>query len=151
MIHENQLTAEEMSALMNKAGTQGFVFFMLGLFSLGAIPIVWHLWLSRQWQPKAGNDFIIDAPDGRVFLLPRSAVAKDYMEFLMDQDGLSLREAQATVDRQPEFLDTWFSEQFFWEDVERLGMVLVHKNPESMQDFLPYRDGSPAECVRRSR
>jgi len=59
----------------------------------------------------------------RVYHVPIKAVRADYIQFLVDNDGISRKQAAAQIDAEPRFLETWFVEQWSWSLVRKQGTL----------------------------
>lgn len=81
--------------------------------------------------------FIVRSPCGREWFLSHEAVSKDYAQFLMEQDGLSEVEAMVMASVHDN-MQTWFSEQIIWEEVESLGVLIKEASPEEVQKALNF-------------
>lgn len=81
--------------------------------------------------------FIIRSPCGREWFLSHEAVSKNYAQFLMEQDGLPEAKAMAIASEHNN-IQTWFSEQIIWEEVESLGVLIKPASPENVQNALNF-------------
>jgi hypothetical protein len=81
---------------------------------------------------------------GREWFVPFKAVADDYVDFLMQVDKLSLADATAQVEKNLEFVPTWFYEQVLvdWSDVERMGRLVTTSTLFKTKKALDRRRGS---------
>lgn len=94
---------------------------------------------------KQEPGFRVPSPCGRVWFVPLEAVAADYADFLVQNDGLSPEDARRQVERCPEFLPTWFAEQCcHWVDVERMGRLEVKSTLFKTKAALDRRRGGGA-------
>ncbi len=80
----------------------------------------------------------IVSPDGRIWEIKLSSVAEDYANFLVEQDQLTKSEALEKAWKYPDFLDTWFHEQFLWEDIFRIGTLIRDYDPQKVPEILDF-------------
>ena len=91
--------------------------------------------------------FRVKSPCGRAYEVPMLKVRDDYVQFLMDQDGLSRKEALQKFEFSD--LESWFYEQFNWDDIERHGKLIKNPSPKQIKEALDHmRNGSPSnDCM----
>lgn len=90
--------------------------------------------------------FHIASPCGRTYRLLFDDVKDDYVEFLMESDGLSRQEAT----EQASFgdVESWFREQFGWGDIDRLAQCVEQPTPAQIHAALNLmRGGSSASSL----
>lgn len=69
--------------------------------------------------------YIVRGSCGREWFVPLEALRKDYIDYLIDSDGLSEGDAAKKIDEDESFLHIWFVEQCsLWCDIERLGRLV---------------------------
>lgn len=87
--------------------------------------------------------FRVNSPCGRAYEVPMIKVRDDYVQFLMDQDGLSRKEALQKFEFSD--LESWFYEQFRWEEIERYGKLIKKPSQKQIKEALDHmRDSSPS-------
>lgn len=67
----------------------------------------------------ATHGFRIQSPCGRTYVVALEAVRDDYAHFISKTDKVSYEKALEGVSSSD--VESWFHDQFTWEDVERLG------------------------------
>lgn len=72
----------------------------------------------------SGKGFEVRSPCGRAWFVPVEMVERDYAEFLVHADGLSGEAALKQACDDDDFAQTWFCEQYIWEEAERDGVKL---------------------------
>lgn len=99
------------------------------------------------------DGFESKSPCGRVYFVPIAAVRTDYATFLSQQDGISMDRAYAKADENKDFLETWFCEQFNWDDMSKVGTLIkqpTEKEVVTALDFLRgYAGGGPSSDYKR--
>lgn len=84
--------------------------------------------------------WIINSNCGRVWFLPYQKVEQDYINYLVDEDGLDCKEALTYVHGKD--VSFWFYEQYIWSEVDRDGILLTPRIPKKYVKFLDcWRDG----------
>lgn len=91
--------------------------------------------------------FRVKSPCGRAYEVPMIKVRDDYVQFLMDADNLSRKEALQRFEFRD--LESWFYEQFRWEEIERYGKLVKNPSPKQIKEALDHmRNGSPSnDCM----
>jgi hypothetical protein len=82
--------------------------------------------------------FEVRSPCGRVYFVPFKKVREDYAFFLQQADGLDEMAALEKASKNEAFLQTWFVEQFDWEDVARNGNVVKAASAEDIERALDF-------------
>lgn len=77
---------------------------------------------------------------GRVWEVPLKAVRRDYVRFLMEEDGVTQKEALAQATK--EAVETWFHEQFDWSDIEQYGKMVKGASAAKIEEALNLLRGS---------
>ena len=93
--------------------------------------------LSAVKERKEGEiGFDVRSPCGRTWFVPLETVHKDYADFLVEQDGLSMGEAMAQAGGDQENLAVWFAEQWNLRDVAKRGRLTGLPTAEDVQRAL---------------
>lgn len=96
------------------------------------------------------SGWTIKSPCGRGYHVSREVVVQDYVDFIVQADGLSKEDALVYAEKHCD-PDVWFREQFDWQDVMWLGRCVGHASPEDISkalDFVRANSGySPSDCV----
>lgn len=82
--------------------------------------------------------FVVRSSCGRTWEIQASQVRDDYADFLKREDGLSEDAAKAQADADPNFLETWFCEQWSWQDVETFGTLVKEASAQEVKSALDY-------------
>lgn len=80
--------------------------------------------------------WIIKSLCDRVWFLPYAKVEQDYINFLVDADGMTCQEALTFV--RGEDASFWLYEQYIWSEVDRDGILLTPRVPKKYVKFLDY-------------
>lgn len=83
--------------------------------------------LTAAFKTKA---FHLKSACGREYHVPVSGVARDYADYLVTEDKLTLAAAEAQMTDTD--VHSWFAEQFNWADVERCGVLVKNASAEDV-------------------
>jgi hypothetical protein len=107
--------------------------------------------LKAESVPKDVRGWLVKSACGRQWFVSWSTVWKDYMEFLKDYDGLTRKEARAKANENLDFIETWFYEQFNWDDVERLGVLVTVPTEKQIKAALDFYRSYASNAISPKR
>lgn len=89
---------------------------------------------------------------GFTFAIPIENIWKDFKQCIMQIDEVSDDEAQQILEQRkiddPDHWQSWFKEQYTWEDVEADGFVIATPKPDQVRLMArAYRSGSPVDVL----
>jgi hypothetical protein len=86
-----------------------------------------------------GHCYRVESPCGRAWDVPMRRVMNDYIAFLIENDGVTRRQALETMDASQ--VESWFHEQYEWQDVERDGRLVQQPTAQQIIDALDVARG----------
>jgi hypothetical protein len=85
------------------------------------------------------HTYRVQSPCGRVWDVPMRCVMNDYVRFLVDNDGVTRQ--QALADMEVQWVESWFHEQYDWQDVERDGKLVQQPTANQIKQALDLMRG----------
>lgn len=78
-------------------------------------------------------------------------VARDYAKFLVENDGVSFKEAMDGMTLED--VEVWFSQQYSWDDVDHQGKLIKYPSEQEILDALDMarRDSGAVSSVSEKR
>lgn len=109
--------------------------------------------LDTEDSTSTVEGFECKASCGRTYFISLEAVRQDYAAFLREQDGLTEEESLKEADENADFLETWFCEQFNWDDIAAMGELIAMPTDEEIVKALnflrSYAGGGPSSEYKR--
>lgn len=81
---------------------------------------------------KKWNLVVMEMTDGSIYAIGRHQIERDYAEFMVQHDGLSLGHAMERARDSPSDVQVWAAEQFNDADFRRIGTPVRLPSYEQM-------------------
>ncbi|MBI6726859.1 hypothetical protein YA0089_24925 [Pseudomonas viridiflava] len=93
---------------------------------------------------------VVKADCGFTFAVPIEKIWQDFKQCVIQMENVSADEAHEIIEQRkiddPDHWQSWFREQYTWDDVEADGFITESPKPDQVRAMArSYRTGGPAD------